>query len=284
MPDTKLALMIATDDLPDLISITDNETITQLIESGYVWTIDEFMEEYDPDSHLLSDFPEDVKEAVINSYGDFWFFPSHIDSVDHRETYPLCSETYVNNVVYGQNSSIMFNTKIMEDLGLTQEDVQTQEAFMATLEKVANSGYTVDGEPIIVATMNANLWLNSLDGVMSDSFGVVPVDAEGNYRMRELNPGYKEVLKFTNDMVRNGYMDLNLLTLDENALVTYIESGRVFCWFGNPAQADLSKSNMTSYGPILSDTGSVPTVGINSLAGTGWIKTFVQRTVKIQRH
>ena len=165
----------------------------------------------------------------------------------------------------------------MEDLGLTQEDVQTQEAFMATLEKVANSGYTVDGEPIIVATMNANLWLNSLDGVMSDSFGVVPVDAEGNYRMRELNPGYKEVLKFTNDMVRNGYMDLNLLTLDENALVTYIESGRVFCWFGNPAQADLSKSNMTSYGPILSDTGSVPTVGINSLAGTGWIKTFVSK-------
>ena len=112
---------------------------------------------------------------------------------------------------------------------------------------------------------------------MSDSFGVVPVDAEGNYRMRELNPGYKEVLKFTNDMVRNGYMDLNLLTLDENALVTYIESGRVFCWFGNPAQADLSKSNMTSYGPILSDTGSVPTVGINSLAGTGWIKTFVSK-------
>ena len=34
---------------------------------------------------------------------------------------------------------------------------------------------------------------------------------------------------------------------------------------------------MTSYGPILSDTGSVPTVGINSLAGTGWIKTFVSK-------
>ena len=58
--------------------------------------------------------------------------------------------------------------------------------------------------------------------------------------MRELNPGYKEVLKFTNDMVRNGYMDLNLLTLDENAVVTYIESGRVFSWFCNTAQADLS--------------------------------------------
>ena len=151
---------------------------------------------------------------------------------------------------------------------------------MATLQKVKDSGYTVNGNPVIVATMNANLWLSSLNGVMSDSFGIVPVDAEGNYRRIEMNPGFKEVLKFTNDMVRGGYMDLDILTLDENALVTYIEAGQVFCWFGNPAQADLSVSNMTSFGPILSDTGAVPTVGINSQAGTGWIKTFVSKSCK----
>ncbi|MCR4882278.1 MAG: extracellular solute-binding protein [Clostridiales bacterium] len=277
---TKLALMIATNDLPDLMSITDSTTIAQLIESGYVYTIPEFVEKYDPESHLLVDFPEDVKKAIVDAYGDFWFFPSHMESVQHRETYPLCSQAYINNVVYGQNSSIMFNQKIMDDLGLTQEDVQTQSAFMATLQKVKDSGYTVNGNPVIVATMNANLWLSSLNGVMSDSFGLVPVDAEGNYRRIEMNPGFKEVLKFTNDMVRGGYMDLDILTLDENALVTYIEAGQVFCWFGNPAQADLSVSNMTSFGPILSDTGAVPTVGINSQAGTGWIKTFVSKSCK----
>lgn len=277
---TKLALMIATNDLPDLMSITDSTTIAQLIESGYVYTIPEFFEKYDPESHLLVDFPEDVKKAIVDAYGDFWFFPSHMESVQHRETYPLCSEAYVNNVVYGQNSAIMFNQKIMDDLGLTREDVQTQSAFMATLQKVKDSGYTVNGNPVIVATMNANLWLSSLNGVMSDSFGIVPVDAEGNYRRIEMNPGFKEVLKFTNDMVRGGYMDLDILTLDENALVTYIEAGQVFCWFGNPAQADLSVSNMTSFGPILSDTGAVPTVGINSQAGTGWIKTFVSKSCK----
>ena len=119
--DTKLALMIATDDLPDLISITDNETITQLIESGYVWTIDEFMEEYDPDSHLLSDFPEDVKEAVINSYGDFWFFPSHIDSVDHRETYPLCSETYVTMLFMVRTVPLCSIPRLWKILGLLRK-------------------------------------------------------------------------------------------------------------------------------------------------------------------
>ena len=274
---TKLALMIATNDLPDLISITNSDTIAQLIESGYVWPIDDFMQEYLPESHLLKDFPEDVKQAVENAYGDFWFFPSHMDSVDHRETYPLCSEVYVNNVVYGQNNCIMFNTEIMDALGITQEDVQTQSAFMETLKKVAESGYTVDGEPIVVATMNANLWQSSLNGAMKDSFGVVPVDKDGNYRHIEMNPGFKDVLKFTNDMVREGYMDLNLLTLDENALITYIDAGRVFCWFGNPAQTDLGKAHMTSFGPILADSGAVPVIGLNSLAGTGWIKTFVSR-------
>ncbi len=278
---TKLALMIATNDLPDMMSITDSQTITQLIESDLVYTIPEFLEQYDPESHLLKDFPEDVKKAIENAYGKFWFFPSHMESVDHRETYPLCSEAYVNNVVYGANTAIMVNTKIMEDLGLTQEDVQTQSAFMETLKKIKESGYTVDGKPVILATMNANLWQGgSLDGNMSCSFGIAPVDAEGNYRRIERNPGYKEVLKFANDMVRAGYMDLDLLTLDENALTTYVEAGQVFCWFGNPAQADLNKANMTSYGPILSDTGAVPVIGINSQAGTGWIKTFISKSCK----
>lgn len=278
--DTKLALMIATDDLPDLISITDSDTITQLIQSGYVYTITEFLETYDPESHLLTDFPGDVKKAIVDAYGDFWFFPSHMDSVDHRETYPLCCEAYINNVEYGTNTAIMFNTKIMEDLGITQEDVQTQSAFMETLEKVKSSGYTTeDGSAIIPATMNANLWIGgSLDGNMSNSFGILPVDADGNYRHIEMNPGYKEVLKFANDMVRGGYMDLDILTLDENALVTMIDAGQVFCWFGNPAQTNLADANMTSFGPILSDTGAVPSVGINSSAGTGWIKTFVSKS------
>ena len=187
----------------------------------------------------------------------------------------------MNNVVYGSNSAIMFNTKIMEDLGITQEDVQTQDAFMATLEKVKTSGYTVDGKPVIPATMNANLWIGgSLDGNMSMSFGIAPVDAEGNYRHKEMNPGYKEVLRFVNDMVRGGYMDLDLLTLDENALITMIDAGQVFCWFGNPAQTNLANANMTSFGPILSRTGAVPVMGINSQAGTGWIKTFVSKNCK----
>ncbi|MFR8336004.1 MAG: hypothetical protein ACLVAW_04480 [Eisenbergiella massiliensis] len=44
-----------------------------------------------------------------------------------------------------------------------------------------------------------------------------------------MNPGYKNALKFVNNLIRNGYLDINSLTIDEAALKTYIEGGRVFC-------------------------------------------------------
>lgn len=49
--------MIATGDLPDIISLTNGDTINELINSGKVFTMEELMETYDPDSHLLVDFP-----------------------------------------------------------------------------------------------------------------------------------------------------------------------------------------------------------------------------------
>ena len=56
------------------------------------------------------------------------------------------------------------------------------------------------------------------------NFGAVPVDEEGNYRHKELSPGYKNALKFVNNCIQKEYLDVNILTLDEAALKTYLES------------------------------------------------------------
>ena len=48
-------------------------------------------------------------------------------------------------------------------------------------------------------------------------FGAVPVDEEGNYRHKELSPGYKNALKFINNCIQKEYLDVNILTLDEAA-------------------------------------------------------------------
>lgn len=277
--DTKLGLMIASNDLPDLISITDADTIKQLIQSGKVWSMEEFLQTYDPESHLLTDFPEDIKKAVTYKFGGWYSVPSHMNSNDNRKVNPPSSQVYVDNVTKGHNSAIMFNQTIMDELGITQEDVQTEEGFYQACELVKNSGYTVDGQSVFPVMLHADKWINSsLDGVIAETFGVAPVDEEGNYRHKELNPGYKKALSFVNNLIRNGYLDINSLTIDEAALKTYIEGGRVFCWIGNPAQSSKKETvPFVSYGPILAETKARPIVPVSLQAGSGWIQTFVSK-------
>ena len=63
---TKLALMIVNGNLPDIMSLTDSATIKELVDSGQVWQLEEFLEKYDPESHLLNGgYAEDIKELLI---------------------------------------------------------------------------------------------------------------------------------------------------------------------------------------------------------------------------
>lgn len=278
--ETKLGLMIASDDLPDLISLTaDTDTISQLIESGKVWKMEEFLQTYDPDSHLLTDFPQDIKETVIYKFGDWYAWPSHLESADMRKVYPITAQALLDNVTKGHNAAIMFNKTIMDELGITREDVQTEAGFYEACKKVKNSGYTVNGQEVLPVVLHANLWIrSSLDTIIAENFGAVPVDEEGNYRHLELDPGYKNGLKFVNTLIRNGCLDVNTLTIDEAALKTYVEGGRVFCWIGNPAQSTKKETiPLVSFGPIVAENGAKPVAPINLAAGSGWIQTFVSK-------
>ncbi len=276
--ETKLGLMIATGDLPDVISSANDDTINQMIESGMVYTMEEFLTEYDPDSHLLKDFPEDIKQKLIDTYGDWYSLPSHLESPDMRAVYTP-KGLYLDGLEYGHNSAIMFNKTIMDELGITLEDVQTEQGFYAACEKVKNSGYTVNGQSVIPVMLHANAWIiNSLDAIIRETFGVIPVDENGNYRHIEMDPGYKNALKFVNTLIKNEYLDVNSMTLDEAAVIVDLEGSRVFCWIGNPASSGKKEQiPWVSAGPILADNGARPVAAVNMQAAKGWIQTFVSK-------
>lgn len=278
---TKLGLMLATDELPDLMSITNGDMYRELVAADKVWDMKTFLETYDPDSHLLKDFPEDIKQALTDVYGGWYSYPSHMESKNNREVFPPDDEIWVNVVEKGSNGCIMFNTEIMDALGITPEDVQTEEGFYAACEKVKTSGHQVDGQSVLPVVLQCNLWIGtSLDGVVANNFGVLPIDDDGNYRHPELSPEYKNALKFLNTLVQKEYLDVNTLTIDETALKTYLDAKRVFCWIGNQAQQDKTNMPWASYGPILASNGARPVIGINYAAGTGWIQTLVSKNCK----
>lgn len=279
--ETKLGLMIATGDLPDIISTADTDTVNQLVTSGMVYTMEELLKTYDPQSHLLVDFPEDIKQKVIDTWGDWYSLPSHLESPDMREVYTP-NGLFLDGLDYGHNSAIMFNETIMKELGITLEDVQTEKGFYEACEKVKSSGHVVGGQSVIPVVLHANLWIEqSLDAIISETFGVVPVDENGSYRHIEMDPGYKNALYFVNQLIRNGYLDVNSLTLDEAAIKVDLEGGRVFCWIGNPAQSSKKETvPWVSAGPILADNGATPVAPVNQQAGRGWIQTFVSKSCK----
>ena len=278
---TKLGLMIASGELPDVMSITDADMYKQLVAADKVWDMKSFLETYDPDSHLLKDFPEDIKQALTDTYGGWYSYPSHMESKDNREVFPPDDQVWIDVVEKGSNMCIMFNKEIMDALGITQEDVQTEDGFYAACEKVKTSGYQVDGQSVLPVVLQCNLWINSsLDGIVAWNFGAVPVDENGNYRHTELSPGYKNGLKFLNNLVQDGYLDVNTLTIDETALKTYLDAKRVFCWIGNQAQQDKTNMPWVSFGPILASNGARPAMPVNQSAGTGWIQTLVSKDCK----
>ena len=278
---TKLGLMLASGELPDVMSISDSDMYKQLVAADKVWDMQTFLETSDPDSHLLKDFPADIRQALTDVYGDWYSYPSHMESKNNREVFPPDDQIWVDVVEKGSNGCIMFNKEIMDALGITAEDVQTEEGFYAACEKVKASGHQVDGQSVLPVVLQCNLWINtSLDGVVANTFGVLPVDDEGNYRHPELNPLYKNALKFLNTLIQKEYLDVNTLTIDETALKTYLDAKRVFCWIGNQAQQDKTNMPWVSYGPILASNGAKPVIGLNGEAGTGWIQTLVSKDCK----
>ena len=278
---TKLGLMLASGELPDVMSITDSDMYKQLVEADKVWDMQTFLETYDPDSHLLKDFPDDIRKALTDVYGNWYSYPSHMESKNNREVFPPDDQIWVDVVEKGSNGCIMFNKEIIDAVGITPEDVQTEEGFLAACEKVKASGHQVDGQSVLPVVLQCNLWINtSLDGIVSNTFGVLPVDDEGNYRHSELNPLYKNALKFLNTLIQKEYLDVNTLTIDETALKTYLDAKRVFCWIGNQAQQDKTNMPWVSYGPILASNGAKPVIGLNGEAGTGWIQTLVSKDCK----
>ena len=78
--DTKLSLMMvsSSDAFPDVITTVGPDMGKKLVEAGKVWELEEFLKKYDPESHLLKDFPADVKKQLVKHDGDWYAIPSHM--------------------------------------------------------------------------------------------------------------------------------------------------------------------------------------------------------------
>lgn len=184
---------------------------------------------------------------------------------------------------------MVFNKNLMDQLGITEDDVKTESGLLAALEKVKQSDITVDGASLIPLLCNGdayqgNGWKSDWGavGTLAIMFGSMPVDAEGNYQSMYYNDQFKHGVKFLNICAQKGYVAANDFTMDRAAFEAACRSGRVFCYMGNTADTGFYETDVNGFdfytpGPILSDGGERPALGKNQKVGTGWLSTFVSK-------
>lgn len=279
---TKLALMIVNKKLPDIMSLVDSTTIKELVDSGQVWNLQEFLETYDPESHLLNGgYPEDIKQLCIERDGGWYAFASHQNSPDNRKTYPPFSEYYDWSNKYSENYGILWNDAALEEFGLSVEDLKTEEQVLAAFDLIKNSDKTVNGASYIPLLVDGSNYQEATLRSLEYFFGSMPIDDDGNYQDWIQAPESKHALKFLNTCIQKGYLDANQFTVDTASVKSSIASGRVVCFIGNKANTgattDFTGTTWTSTGAILSSEGTLPALPKNTEAGTGWIQTFISK-------
>lgn len=279
--EAKLSLMLVSGELPDVMTVTSEILIDKLVNSGNVWNLDELLETYDPDSHLFETFPEDIKQALILRDGGWYAYPSHMSSEDARAIYPPSDEYYSDAIKYRNGNAIMFNTNLMEEAGINIEDLTTEDDLLEAYKKIVDLGLTVDGAPVIPLLVDGKGYQEYTIHTLAEMFGGMPVDKDGNYVDIRLTPQYKHALKFLWKAVRNGFIDPEQFTMDTTATKATVLSGRVFSFIGNTANTGFSEQeNWVSPGPILSNTGDKPVMGMYYRVGTGWMQTFISKNTK----
>lgn len=292
--DTKLNLMIINNSLPDLITLSNTTLIKEMVDAGLVWTMREFFETYMPESHVLTDFPKDIETALSARDGGWYSFPSHIISADNRAIWGLnpATEELWMSTDWREGRGVLFNETLMEQLGITEEELTTESGVLAAFEKVINAGLTVDGASVIPLLADGNSF-NGADwrsnggalGTLTIMFGGMQVDADGNWQTHYRNDSFKHALKFLNTCAQKGYVDANQFTFDRAAREAACRAGRVFCFIGNTSDtgfSDVANNGFAWYTPgvILSDGGETPVLDRASTVGTGWLQNFVSKSTK----
>ena len=273
--DFRLKIMMANDELPDLISVTDSTVISQLATSDKVWELDEFLEKYKPDSHLLKDFPEDLKKEMIRRDGAWYALPSHMNSEEARE-YWKQDEFWTNYQNYSDNNAIIWNKKLLEEFQLNTEQLQTEEEVLSAFARVLGRK-NEDGNDVIPLLIDGKSFQDPTMRYLEGTFGAEWVDGDGNYRDIILQPQTKEALVFLNTAMRKGYITSDQLTMENTEIKEWMAKGNVLCFIGNIANTGIDNSQWISTGVVLSRDGSIPIMGKEKRA-SGWMSTFVSKS------
>lgn len=258
---TDLDALIATDSLPDLITVETGAEERFLLEnSGMVLSLEPLFEEYAPDVNV----PDSMKEWYRNDDGNWYSIASYYYGPERlTPQYGGYLGTHNNNYV---------RSDLLEQTGVAIEELRTKEGLLKALREA--EGLTYNNQEVIPYSG----WLTQN---IAEQFGMKTEDEEGNYLSKYRQPEWLEALQFGNQMYREGLMLPEEFTESLSQRRKQVQAGRVFFCTGysNVQEAkDILCSNdknarITYVGQIRGDEGNMP--NLKSVSSGGWTVTMV---------
>lgn len=271
----KLSALIASDTLPDLITLGYWEPqVEEMINSDMVYALNQLADTYDPC------FWEVADDVVVNWYtredGNIYAYPNSAVSPQDLE----------ENENIGSNQTFLVRKDIYEAIG--SPDMTTPEGFMAAVEKAAELFPEVDGKPLI--PIGAHVFNNegnvSFDKYLMN-FLAIPWEKDGKLYDRYTDPEYIKWLKLFRELGERGFLATDIFVDTRTQMEEKLAEGRYFCMIYQytdmlTQQKQLYQKNpdmvyMAVEGPRNAN-GDDPTLPSTSIGG--WTVTLISKNCK----
>jgi len=263
--DNQLPLMIASDDLPDLVFTASNVDRMSDPKISYSWN--ELIEKYAPD------FQIDATRIAVNTMDDGNFYTI-------KNAFATQEEMAENKYALGGdgNPGIAVREDIMEELG--NPPIQSLDDFMQVL------GMVKEKYPdMIPLTMDIN-WIEPYFmqqlGIEALFEGWYEKDGKVDYFINQ--PQMREFFKFMNSLYRNGYiLAENFAYANDQIDDQYAVSGKAFAHSHTVSVAEVDNIAIEKNGgsfkfKMLPSALTKEAKKVNS--GTGWAGTFITKKNK----
>lgn len=206
----KLNALIVSGELPDVVTFDAVASQRlQMEDAGLVLDLEELADNYAPDLNV----PQSQKDWYRNEDGKWYSLVSFYYGPER------CSEEFGGFLV--THNSNFVRTDLLEQIGMTMDELHTKEGFYQALKKVSKQKLQYDGMDVIPLT-----------GVypvnLAQQFGAQLEDELGNLQDIKLQPEYLEALTFYNKLYTEGLITTDEFTQDQTQRDQKVASGQVF--------------------------------------------------------
>lgn len=261
---TKLDALIATDALPDLITVeVDAPERTVLENTGMVEPLEPLFAQYAPEVNI----PDSMKEWYRNEDGNWYSIASYYYGPER------VNEEY-GGYLGGVHNNNYVRADLLNQLGAEYGELQPKEGLLQVLRKA--KGLTYQGQPVIPYSG----WYTQN---IAEQFGMQIEDKEGNFLSMYRQPEWLEALVFGNQLYREGLMAPEEFTESTNQRLKQVQTGRIFFCTGysnvKDASSYLYSNDHNAYlefaGHIRGDAGNKP--NLKSVSSGGWTATMIRK-------